>query len=150
MFGQRTTAQHPEPKPAESDQVCELVSLFTSEGVLVEFEGMEYGVWSVVVWSLVHTTTAEDELCPIHKEWYDDLDDIPQNLQSLLVPSSSMSPLLLLVPLSLPLPPPRLSPSNSAAQSLLAPFMSIGSSFSGPAQFLGSALGFPVAGSTLV
>lgn len=33
-----------------------------------------------------------------------------------------MSPLLPLVPPSLPLPPPRLSPSNSAAQSLLALF----------------------------
>lgn len=58
-----------EPEPImESVQVREPAPVSIPEGVLVEFECME--------WSPAHTPTTEGVLCLVHKEWYDDSDDV--------------------------------------------------------------------------
>lgn len=127
-------------------QVREPAPASIPEGVLVEFEGME--------WNPAHTPTTE--LSPVPTSWCDDLDNgKSQNLQSSLVPPSSnsaLSPLVqliskspssLMAPHSLPLcqhrpvPQPRLHWLPSAFQLHLC----------GYNLQLGSVLGFQLASS---
>lgn len=57
------------PEPiTESVQVREPATMSIPEGVLMEIECME--------WSPAHTLTTEGVLCLVHKQWYDDLNDV--------------------------------------------------------------------------
>lgn len=102
------------PEPVlnqKSDQMRELAMPSVSVGMLVKFEEME--------WSPAHTSIAEGELQLTSIKYYEDGEEgYPCSLPSPLVPSSSKSPVSLLVlpssaspvspkiPTSLPLPPP--------------------------------------------
>jgi len=73
-------------------------------------------------WSSAHTPAAEDELLLAFAYCYEDLEeDISLSLPSLLVLSSSKSPVSPKIPPSFPIPPPQPITANSSAPSPLFP-----------------------------